>query len=368
VKVTFVLPGYSPTPIGGYLVVFRYANELTRHGHQVCVVHGHQTAAPNGFLDASRRRARYYRRRRRYGDGRPNWFDLDRRVTVRLVMDLRERRIPTGDAIFATACDTAPAVASYDDKRGKKLYLIQHYEDWACGKEQVDATWRMPLHKVVSSGWLKSIGVAFGEEERLTHIPYGVELEIFRLDVPMADRHPMRVGMLAHHLPSKGMVYGITALESVRAKLPDVQAVAFGTRSRPTTLPSWIEYVKNPTRQDLARLYNSLSVFVHTSVSEGWGLTGAEALACGSALVAADSGGIRDYVVDRDTALVVPPKDSEALAGALLELLTDDALRSRLASRGCQAIQSFTWERAGNRLHELITKICARPLSHDRDD
>jgi glycosyltransferase involved in cell wall biosynthesis len=359
VDVTFVLPTYTPRAIGGYLVVFRYANELTRHGHSVHILHAHQTGSPRGPIQRFLRSFPHYRERWRHGDGRPTWFDLDARVTVSLVPNLGEKWIPDGDAIFATACATAPAVAGYHQTKGRKFYLIQHYEDWACGKEQVDATWRMPLYKVVSSAWLESIGLAFGEEHRLTHIPYGVELDIFRLSVPPADRDPLRVGMLAHHLPFKGMQYGVAALSEVRTRFPALKAIAFGVNARPEALPLWIDYVRDPTRHDLAVLYNSLAIFLHSSVSEGWGLTGAEAVACGCALVAADSGGVRDYAIDRDTALVVPSKDVAALAEGVLELLGNSALRSQLALRGWETIQSFTWERAGTRLDELIRNMCA---------
>jgi len=292
--------------------------------------------------------------RRRDGGGRPTWFELRAEVGTSVVSDVRDSNVPDGDAIFATACTTAAPVLRLSARKGSKLYLVQGYEDWACGEEGVIATWRMPLHKVVSSEWLREMALELGEGGRATHIPYGVELDVFRLDVAPAERNPFRVGMLYHPLPSKGVAYGVEALESLKESFLDLQPVAFGAYPRPESLPLWIDYVESPPRRDLVALYNSLAVFLHTSVTEGWGLTGAEAIACGCALVAADSGGIRDYAIDRETALLAPARDAPALAARTAELMRNNTLRTRIAVRGHDAIQDFTWSRAAERLERVI--------------
>jgi glycosyltransferase involved in cell wall biosynthesis len=356
-RVTFVLPWFAERPVGGYLVVFRYANELTRRGHEVAVVHAKSPLVPHGFRERGKAKYRFIRERRRIGDGRPDWVDLDPAVRVGVVQEISGSRIPDADAIFATACTTARAVYALDARKGTKLYLVQHYEDWQCGQQEVDATWRLPMHKVVSSRWLEEIGIGLGEAGRLTHVPYGVEHEVFRMGVEPGERNPRRVGMLAHLQPDKGKSYGIEELDLVRRQEPKLEAVVFGARGRPDELPGWMEYVENPPRAELAALYNTLSVFLHTSITEGWGLTGAEAMACGCALVASDSGGIRDYAIDGETALLVPPRDATELATRLIELIDDVPLRQRLALNGRELIHSFTWERASDRLDALIRDL-----------
>jgi glycosyltransferase involved in cell wall biosynthesis len=357
VRITFVLPSFRTRPAGGFLVVYRYANELASRGHAVSIVHPRRVGAARSLLD--RMKAFTWRMRKQIRwRGRPPWFRLVDSVNVALVPDLRPANVPNADAVFATASTTAGVVASYPAEKGRKLYLIQHYEDWLLPREELDRTWRLPMHKVVSSQWLREIGVDLGESSRLTHIPYGVELDLFRALIPPEERSPLRVGMLAHHLAFKGMEYGLAALTTVREDFPELNAVAFGAGARPESLPEWMGYVENPTRAELAHLYSSCAVFLHTSVAEGWGLTGAEAIACGCALVAADSGGVRDYAVDGKTALIVPPADPRALADRIIELIQDNAYRVELARSGLKAIQSFTWERAADRLERLIREVC----------
>ncbi|CAN5668364.1 glycosyltransferase family 4 protein [soil metagenome] len=351
-----MLPGFRIRPIGGFLVVYRYANELAKRGHGVSIVHPRRTTSAQTATDRAKAATWATRKRVRYRGGRPSWFDLDRRVNVILTPDLQESRIPDGDAIFATACNTARYVWDYPRLKGAKLYLIQGFEDWVCGIEEVEATWKLPMHKVVISQWLYEIGVGLGERERLTHVPNGVDLDNFRELVPPRVRSPMRVGLLAHDSPVKGMRYGIEALKIALRRFPEIEAVAFGTHPRPSELPTWVHYYENPSREELVSIYNSLAIFLHTSEREGWGLTGAEAVACGCALVATDSGGIRDYAIEGETALLVRPRDATALAARMMELVEDMELRTRLAESASSKIKDFTWDRAASSLEGVLSR------------
>jgi glycosyltransferase involved in cell wall biosynthesis len=68
-----------------------------------------------------------------------------------------------------------------------------------------------------------------------------------------------------------------------------------------------------------------------------------EAGACGTAVVAADSPGLRDSVRRDTTGLLVPYGDDAALADALVRVLEDAALRERLAAAGIEWAARFTW-------------------------
>lgn len=83
-------------------------------------------------------------------------------------------------------------------------------------------------------------------------------------------------------------------------------------------------------RKSQAQLFWNFDVFVSSSRSEGLSLSFLEAMATGRPIVATRSGGPQEALVDRETGMLVPIEDPEALAGALIEVLRDDGLRARL--------------------------------------
>jgi glycosyltransferase involved in cell wall biosynthesis len=112
-------------------------------------------------------------------------------------------------------------------------------------------------------------------------------------------------------------------------------------------LPSWIEYIHNPSRVSLVEdVYNASSLYLCPSWSEGWHLPPAEAMACGCAVVSTDIDGVRDYARPGRTALLAPVHDSAALAAHIVRLSRNDDERVRLALAGNEFIGACTIERS----------------------
>ncbi len=351
-KVTFVLPMYLASPSGGFKVVYEYANRLAVLGHQVTVIHPRTIEREPGIVEAIKRRL-WQSKLRLLNRPLVPWFPVNAKVSLSLVTDLSERHIPDADVIFATACETAFPVAAYSAGKGKKFYLIQSYESWNQPEEVVRASWKLPLHKVVISRQLLEIAAELGERYRTTHVPNGIDFSDFQFLTPL-DQRELRIGMLAHPNEAKGTKDGLQALELVKQKYPELQAILFGTEPRLKCVPDWVSYERQPAKATLIDLYNSCRIFLNPSWTEGWGLTSAEAMACGCALVTADNGGAAEFSVDGESALVVPVKQPQLLADRILRLLDDDELRMRIALSGHNSIQQFTWERAVNSLVEAI--------------
>jgi phosphatidylinositol alpha 1,6-mannosyltransferase len=94
---------------------------------------------------------------------------------------------------------------------------------------------------------------------------------------------------------------------------------------------------------DLARIYASLDVFVHTGPFETFGQTIQEAAASGLPVVAPAAGGPLDLVDDGVTGFLVRPGDGDALAAAAGRLAADPALRSRFAAAARRRVLGRTW-------------------------
>jgi phosphatidylinositol alpha 1,6-mannosyltransferase len=94
---------------------------------------------------------------------------------------------------------------------------------------------------------------------------------------------------------------------------------------------------------ELARIYASLDVFVHTGPFETFGQTIQEASASGLPIVAPASGGPLDLVDDGETGYLVPPGDRDALSAAVRKLADDPALRAQLGAAARRRVLGRTW-------------------------
>lgn len=344
-RIVFLLPEYFEVPIGGYRVVFEYANRLSEDGFDVTLVYP-------SFLFFRRSRLlrklkllyRFllYHVKRRKG---VTWYPLDERIKSVYVSSLRQQHVPASDYYVATAVETAYYLNEYKNVPAThKVYFIQAVEDWTWGLETVMTSWRFEMQKVVISPWLLSKLRAIGEEAIL--VVNGVDRKGLFLKKGIHERHPTKVMMLYHKQLLKGCDDGLKALTLVRMKWPDLRAVWFGSFPKPAHLPDWIEYHRLPSVEKLNDLYNESAIYLAPSRSEGFGLTVGEAMTCGCAVVCTDAGGFLTMATHEVNALVVPVGDVQSMADAIDRLIEDEALRLKLASQGHVSVARFTWDRA----------------------
>jgi glycosyltransferase involved in cell wall biosynthesis len=349
-RVAFVLPPDYEAPAGGYAVAYEYANRLAAKGHDVSVVH----LEPHRYRPPARHFVRWLKRLARTRRNPAGWYAFDRSVRVRSVSRLGSD-VLAADRVVATAWRTAYAVAALGLGADRAFYLIQHYEAWNGPADQVDASWRLPLTRLVISQWLEEKAAELGALP-VIRMPNGIDGSTYRPTTRAAERTPAAVAMLWHPAAWKGSRFGLAALEAVRQEFPDLEVQLFSTAPRPAEIPDWVTWHAAPAGSAVAAIYNSASIFVSPSLTEGWPLPPAEAMACATALVTTDIPGVADYAWQDKTAVLVVPESAAALAVAVIALIRDDARRIRLAEAGHDLIHgTFTWEQATDRMLAALT-------------
>jgi glycosyltransferase involved in cell wall biosynthesis len=361
-RVTFVLPSL-PTLAGGNRVVFEYSNQLQAMGHKVTVVWPAQAARFRGEewlgLKARLRMLKHEASRRLRRVPFP-WFEVHPDIRLLEVPTLHERYLPESDAVIATYWTTAEWVSGYGRRLGAKFYLIQHYEALhdPADKSRVDATWRLPLRKIVIASWLKELAEREFGEQVYALIPNGVNLSQFWND-HKAYHSPPCIGMMYHQAEWKGATDGLRALEIVHQRYPEVRVGLFGVHRPTFPLPRYVEFHHQPYGERLRLLYCSMDIFVSPSWREGCGLPIMEAMACRCAVVATDSGAVKDYAVPGETVLLSPPREPELLARNILALLDDPAALRQISDAGYSMIRGFTWERSARQLEAALRRAVA---------
>jgi glycosyltransferase involved in cell wall biosynthesis len=172
--------------------------------------------------------------------------------------------------------------------------------------------------------------------ERIAVIPNGVPTALFdRVSEPVEPTSDLLfVGQLQEF---KGLDYLLQALPAVRASHPRIKLrvvyqtdALLGRYKRDAArlgLDTCLEFEGAKPPAGLAQLYSTAAVVVSPSLGECLSTVVLEAMCCGAAVVATDVGGIREQL-DEDTGVIVPPRDSTALARAISTLL-DHADRRR---------------------------------------
>jgi glycosyltransferase involved in cell wall biosynthesis len=108
---------------------------------------------------------------------------------------------------------------------------------------------------------------------------------------------------------------------------------------------------------ELPAWYRAADALAFPSIKEGWGLAVLEAMAARLPVVATDIPVFREYLTAGEDALLVPPADPPALAGAMRSLVEDEPLRDRLRAAGARVASRFTWEAAASRHQALYAGI-----------
>ena len=111
-------------------------------------------------------------------------------------------------------------------------------------------------------------------------------------------------------------------------------------------------------RNDLPDLFSAADSVLMPSLNEGFPRTAIEAMAAGKPVIATGVGGTPEAIVDGETGILVPPKDIEAMASALVELVGDPELQSQLGAAGRErAMQNYSVENYVTRLDTLYRQL-----------
>jgi glycosyltransferase involved in cell wall biosynthesis len=346
-KVTFVLPEFNLH--GGTRIVAGYADRLRRRGHEVVAV------APPPRAPSLSRRVRSWLRGRGWPPGprrRASHFDglgiacrtLDRWRPV------EDRDLPDADVVVATWWLTAEWVARLSPRKGAKHYLIQMHEAAVEGMPaaRVEATWRLPLRKLVVSRWLADLARDHFGVDDVALVPNAVDPDVFHA-APRGKRPEPTVGLLYSLEKHKATDLVLRAVDRVAARVPGTRVVAFGIPpvDDRLPLPAGASYRRSPPQDQLRTIYERCDVWVSGSTFEGFNLPPLEAMACRCPIVSTRNGAMPDLIDDGVNGHLVDVGDLDALADRAARVLElpDDAWRA-MSDAAHRTATRYTWDEA----------------------
>jgi glycogen(starch) synthase len=284
------------------------------------------------------------------------------------------------DVVHAHDWLVASAGAELADLLGVPLVATIHATEWGRRRGHLPPGVSPTIHAV--EGWLVERADAvitcstymrdqvrdlFGRpDDAIDVIPNGVDLDWFTLDPAevrsfrrtQADDGTHLVLFAGRLEYEKGVQTVLHALERVTDRSGPVRFLIAGIGTYTDELRALVERLGLGHRvrftgfldeRALRLHYAAADVAVAPSLYEPFGLVAAEAMACGTPVVASDTGGLRE-VLAGGHGLTFPPEDAAELADRIVEVLTDPALAARLVERGRGHVRArFDWDEVAQR-------------------
>jgi glycosyltransferase involved in cell wall biosynthesis len=359
VRITFVLPAFDLS--GGVRVVATHAEGLRRRGHAVTVVSpGPRPPARTGLLKSFLGKAPQLSAS--HGASHLDGLAVERRV-LEGWRPVQDGDLDDADVVVATWWETAEWVHALNERKGAKVYFIQHHEVFPyLPVARCHATYRLPMHKVVVASWLRDTMHRLYGDRQVDLVPNAVDATRFHATARRKQPSPT-VGFLYSTTPFKGVGVLLSALRAVRARMPGVRLLAFGAEppSPHLPLPPGTEFALRPAQREIRELYARCDAWLTASTSEGFNLPALEAMACRTPVIATRTGWPAEAIVSWRNGVLVDVGDAQAMARAALRLLAlGDDEWLQLSENALRTASCLSWDHSVQKFERALQRACER--------
>lgn len=361
-------------PHGDGLISFGFIRRLAERGHELhvaaqCV--DVKTALPDNLhvyelLPGSRLSLRHrltFMRRMRALFGQ-----LSARVSFDVVHQMNP--VFTGLSLALLGVRTPLVLGTFIPNWHRNADDVESGRPWKAAMKQSALDWLARLQQAQAAGLLLATPEAIARiarpdrhEGRIFEVPHGIDLSRFAARAAAPDR--ASILFLTSVIRRKGIFTLLDAFDQVARAMPHAELVIAGggdqleeVRARVATMAGRaIRVLGHVNRDDVAALMREHSVYCLPSYGEPFATSVLEAMACGVPVVATASAGISHMVTDAGGRLVAP-RDTEALAAALLDILASPAAQHSMGRHNRRRVEEhFEIGHAVDRLEDAYTAV-----------
>jgi len=225
--------------------------------------------------------------------------------------------------------------------------------------------WKDSRGVVSNSEVLRELAWQSAPEQCIDVIPNGVDRQRFFPDDGFpATPEKLRIICVGRLIERKGLWELLEALPKVLARVPQAHLDLAGSGDLKQALADRITSMdlNNAVtlhgavpQEELPVLLRQASLFALPSHAEGMSNALLEGIACGLPVVVTDTGGTKELV--DGNGLVIPMKDPDALADAIIEILSDEAKRAAMRKASLKVADRYSWETLGQAYYKLYDDI-----------
>ena len=200
--------------------------------------------------------------------------------------------------------------------------------------------------------------------DKMSIIPFGVEIPE-KIVAPPSE--PLRICCIKGHRLKYGPDILLKAMSEVKKAVPGVLLSMAGEGEMTEQLKKMvsafgleenIRFVGFVQRNDIYSFLQGHHLMVMPSLTEAFGVAALEASACGRPVIASNVGGVPEVVLDGTTGILVPPKDPDKLAQAIINLAQDADTREKMGKAGYEFVkQRYSWEGSLDMMCDLYERL-----------
>ena len=113
----------------------------------------------------------------------------------------------------------------------------------------------------------------------------------------------------------------------------------------------------NPKQKIIGDVLRDTDIYICNSEYESFGLPTLEAMTCGAVVITTDTGGMRDFVIDGENALVIKHHDKADMSEKIEKLINDKELMKKIAKNGMETAQKFNWDNSIKEMEEYYREL-----------
>ena len=207
--------------------------------------------------------------------------------------------------------------------------------------------------KLISTSYIMANEIKKYTQKTISVIPFGIDTEKFK-PVEKEKSDIVKIGVIKSLERFYGIEYLIHAVKILLDKgITNIRLFIIGKGSLETELKElskelglndYILFTGAKQYSEIENYHNMLDIGVYVSVAESFGVSQLESLSCGVPVIASNVGGIPEVVIDGETGFLVPPKNPEKTADAIIKLVLNRNLRDEMGKKGREfVIAKYSW-------------------------
>lgn len=229
---------------------------------------------------------------------------------------------------------------------------------------------------ITQPGYVQFSSHLMNYQDKIEVIPNGVDVDKFHPKKIYEDGYADErniiffLSLLDEFHKYKGLEYLLKALKIVKKEIPSLKLIVGGKgilmeyyrkMAASMGLEDNVEFAGFIPDENMADYYSKANVFVLPSISslqEGFGIVALEALACQTPVITTKIVGVADDLEKTKAGIVVPPKDSERLAEAIINILGDNEMQKEMGKRGRKLVsEKYTWIGVARSVEKLYKNL-----------